>query len=494
MSGHGVLARRLVVALVAVAALAGCGLLGNKAPVASFTHVLDRDSAPATLTLDASASSDADGSITSYAWDIAGDSRTGAIVTVGLPTAGDYPVTLTVTDDKGATHSSSRTFTISAAQPDVVPPLPAVLDLEARTDQFTITSFTLGNIGSLPLDVTVTSDAWLAVAPTSFTLPGASLKDFVVTATCSSTEETRTGSVTLTTTDPDEPLLTVPVTLECTTPPPSSFDIQVLFKPGTITPTQQAVFQQAAWRWSEVITGDLTDVAGVTQAQVNLCRPGFTFSGTVDDLLILAEGEPIDGPGNVLGSAGPCYLRGSATGSPFMGRMRFDTADLATMEANGSLLGVILHEMGHVLGISEGTWSSHGLIEKNGATCELSDDVRYTGTLGKARWHALGGTGDVPLENNKVSGTACSHWDEETFGIELMTGYIALEMALSTLTVAALDDIGYEVNYAVADPYVLPPDEPVRSATASTRIVEELLPPVGWITPDGVVHRIDDTQ
>lgn len=494
MSGRGITVRRMVLALVSVATLAGCGLLGNKTPVASFTHVLDRDSAPATLTLDASASSDADGSIASYAWSIAGDSRSGASVTVGLPTEGDYPVTLTVTDDKGATHSSSRTFTIRAAQPDVVPPLPAALDLEARTDQFTITSFTLGNIGSLPLDVTVTADAWLAISPTSFSLPGATLKDFLVTATCGSTEETLSGSVTLTTNDADEPLLTLPVTLECTTPPPSAFHIEVLFKSGTITPSQQAVFQQAASRWSEIITGDLTDMAGVTQGQVDGCRPGFTFSGTVDDLLILAEGEAIDGPGNVLGSAGPCYLRGSATGSPFMGRMRFDTADLAAMEANGSLLGVVLHEMGHVLGISEFAWSSHGLIEMNAGSCLLSDDVRYTGTLGKSRWHALGGTGDVPLENNKVSGTACSHWDEETFGIELMTGYIALEAALSTLTVAALDDIGYEVNYAVADPYVLPPDEPVRSASALTRIVEEVLPPVGWVTHDGSMHRFDDVE
>lgn len=494
MSRHWLPARRLVLTSVVVAALAGCGQVGNKAPVSRFTHVLDRDSAPATLTLDASASSDADGSIASYAWDIAGDSRSGAVVTVGLPTAGDYPVTLTVIDDKGATHSSSRTFTISAAQPHVVPPLPAALDLEARTDQFTVASFTLGNSGSLPLTVTVTSDVWLSVTPDSISLPGSSLEDFVVTATCGSSEGTRTGSVNLSTNDPDEPLLTVPVTLDCTTPPPSAFDIQILFKPGTITPSQQAVFQQAASRWSEVITGDLTDVSGVTQSEVNLCRSGFTFSGTVDDLLILAEGEPIDGPGKVLGSAGACYLRGSATGFPFMGRMRFDTADLDAMEANGSLFGVILHEIGHILGINESSWRSHGLIEMNAASCGLSDDVRYTGPIGKSRWHALGGSGDVPLENNKVTGTACSHWREATFGNELMTGYIALEAALSTLTIGALDELGYDVDYLVADPYTLPPDAPAVRATPPTRIVEELLPPIGWVAPDGARFMLEQLE
>lgn len=471
--------------------MAGCGLLGNKAPVASFTHQLDRDSAPATLTLDASGSTDADGSIAAYAWDIAGNSRSGALVSVTLTAAGQYDVTLTVTDDKGATHSTSRSFVIKEAQPDVVPPLPDALDLTARVDQFTIATFTLGNIGSLPLEVSVTADAWLDVSPGTVTVPGASLQEFVVTATCGSSEETLSGSVDIASDDPDEPLITVPVTLECTLAPPSDFDIQLLFKPGTITPTQQAIFQQAAWRWREVIEGDLVDVPGVTQSDVNDCLTGFTFSGTIDDLLILAQGDSIDGAGGVLGSAGPCWLRGSSTGFPYMGRMTFDTADLDAMEANGSLLGVVMHEMGHVLGISNFTWSNHGYLDFNGATCLLSTEVHYSGSNAVARWHDLGGSGDVPVENNGVAGTACSHWDEETFGHELMTGYIALTMALSRVTIGALDDVGYQVNYDAADPYTLPPAEPLRAPgglprAAAAGIVEEVLPPLGWVTPDGV--------
>src|SRR5690606_5545194 len=132
----------------------------------------------------------------------------------------DYLVTLTVTDDKGDTGSESVTITIKDAQPDVVAPLPASLDLAARVDQFTLGSFTLGNIGSLELDVTVSADAWLAVDPTVASLPGASLLDFVVTATCGPAEEQLTGAIVITTSGPDETLITVPVTLECTEPPP----------------------------------------------------------------------------------------------------------------------------------------------------------------------------------------------------------------------------------------------------------------------------------
>ena len=58
---------------------------------------------------------------------------------------------------------------------------------------------------------------------------------------------------------------------------------------------------------------------------------------------------PIDGAGGVLGSAGPCLIRD--TGPTAVGRMRFDTADLASLEGGGQLDEVVLHEMGHVIGI-----------------------------------------------------------------------------------------------------------------------------------------------
>ena len=41
--------------------------------------------------------------------------------------------------------------------------------------------------------------------------------------------------------------------------------------------------------------------------------------------------------------------------------MQFDTADLATMEANGSLVDVITHEMGHVLGFGT-IWTDLNLL------------------------------------------------------------------------------------------------------------------------------------
>src|SRR5438874_787744 len=120
----------------------------------------------------------------------------------------------------------------------------------------------------------------------------------------------------------------------------SAFSIQVRFL-GGLTQTQKAAFKTAADRWSRVIVGSL---------------PPVTVDGEViQNVLILAQGVNIDGPGNILGQAGPTRLRPGSAGSaafiPAKGRMAFDTADLQQMESDGTLNDVITHEMGHVLGI-----------------------------------------------------------------------------------------------------------------------------------------------
>lgn len=84
----------------------------NAAPLASFTSPVT----DLTLSVDASASSDPDGSITGYAWDFGdGESGTGVTASHAYTTAGTYTVTLTVTDNRGAQTSMSRTVSVKAA-------------------------------------------------------------------------------------------------------------------------------------------------------------------------------------------------------------------------------------------------------------------------------------------------------------------------------------------------------------------------------------------
>src|SRR5262249_58958527 len=116
--------------------------------------------------------------------------------------------------------------------------------------------------------------------------------------------------------------------------PMGAFNITHRF--SGLSTSQQQVCLMAATRWEQIVIGDLPDA---------------TYNGIlVDDLLIDAAGAPIDGVGGVLAESGPDALRRGSQ-LPYHGTMTFDSADLASLEANGELFDVVLHEMGHVLGI-----------------------------------------------------------------------------------------------------------------------------------------------
>jgi hypothetical protein len=220
------------------------------------------------------------------------------------------------------------------------------------------------------------------------------------------------------------------------------FRIDVVFPDKSLSGSQQLAFRYAAVRWAQIITADLPDV---------------TVNGRViDDLEISATGPAIDGPYGILGQAGPRGFRTTGSRLPYSGVMEFDSADLGFMESNGTLGNVILHEMGHVLGIGT-MWATKNLL----VTTDPADP-QYSGANALREYRQIAGnpaaTG-VPVENTGGSGTAGAHWRESVFDTELMTGYAelpAVAMPISTITVGSLQDLGYTVNYAAADPYTLP--------------------------------------
>jgi PKD repeat protein len=81
----------------------------NQGPTASFTT----NCTDLSCSTDASASQDPDGTLTGYAWDF-GDSSTGSGVTAShtYAVAGTYTVSLTVTDNDGATASTTRSVSV----------------------------------------------------------------------------------------------------------------------------------------------------------------------------------------------------------------------------------------------------------------------------------------------------------------------------------------------------------------------------------------------
>ena len=225
----------------------------------------------------------------------------------------------------------------------------------------------------------------------------------------------------------------------------------------TISPARLAVFDSAAAHWSRLIYGDVYDVPmNIAAGQCTSRAPA--VNETVDDILIFAILDSIDGPGKILGQAGPCWIR-SVGFQPIIGVMFFDTADVHNLEVSGLFDEVVTHEMGHVLGFGT-IWSTGylGLIAGAGGS-----DPHFIGTEALAAFDRIGAAGysagaKVPVENTGGAGTRDSHWREAVFGEELMTGYLGaanVAKPLSVVTVASMGDEGYQVNYAGADAFSL---------------------------------------
>ncbi len=129
----------------------GITIISNQAPVAIFTTSPTSGQAPLTVTLDGSASHD-DGNITTYKWlSSDGQIANGKNTQLTFHNQGTYTITLTVTDDKGASGSAEKTITVTKNQPPQAnftinpntgfAPLTVQLDASASTDDGNITKY-----------------------------------------------------------------------------------------------------------------------------------------------------------------------------------------------------------------------------------------------------------------------------------------------------------------------------------------------------------------
>ena len=243
--------------------------------------------------------------------------------------------------------------------------------------------------------------------------------------------------------------------------PPSAPGFQITLNYlGNVPASLRSAAEWAAARWSQVITGDLPDVVDPATGTL------------IDDILInvqagLLDGAPTDGAGGMLANAGPDQYRTTGTRLPWLASAGIDPAD-----ANNPLLRqIVLHEFGHALGFVAEVFVQKNLLNTSGAA-----GLGWVGANALREYRSIFGVRNalvVPMETEGGGATAVSHWAENVFGNELMTGFVsgATTLPLSRVTVGAMADLGYTVDYARADAFTRPAPAPTTAARPATGAV-----------------------
>ena len=265
----------------------------------------------------------------------------------------------------------------------------------------------------------------------------------------------------------------------------TSFDIELRYLGTTPTAAQRQIIRAAADEWESIITSGLA-FSLVRTSQWKCPGGPSAFGDYIDDLRIDIRLERIDGVSGTLAKAGPCvWWKG---GLPFIGDVTLDTADLGRL-ATTVLRRLVVHEMAHSLGFGTSVqWdgllrdSAEEYLEDNPGATTLPD-THFVGSAAVSAFDELldGATYDgkkVPVENDTAaygSGGLDGHWRETVFDNELMTASISISSSVreprSKVTIAALADLGYSVDYTQAESYTLPSES--QSRLRSARAAED---------------------
>ena len=211
------------------------------------------------------------------------------------------------------------------------------------------------------------------------------------------------------------------------------FDIDIVYATNNLSDRQKASIETAIGVWERAIASDLPEQSGI------------------DDLQIVVTGASVDGPSGILAFARPTETRFGPDGETTAVRGEI-TVDLPDSTPSRGFVETVAHEIGHVMGI--GSLWDRFLVSSG------TPSVGYSGEAALREYETLFGSARSTLP---VEPSVEGHWDESFFRTELMTpfsegGFGLPEDAeplapLSRMTLGALEDLGYPINYAASEPY-----------------------------------------
>ena len=249
---------------------------GNVNPVARYTATPITGEAPLAVSFNGSTSTDADGTIASYAWDFGdGTNAVGVTATHTYTTPGVYVSTLTVTDDEGGTGVASVIITVNEAN---LPPIAAFTPTPSSGTAPLGVTFNGG--ASNDLDGTIVNYAWTygdgavgtGVNSThTYTLPGTYTVQLTVT------DEDGASAMATATIQVNPPLNLAPTALFVATPTAGAPPLLVNFNATTSSDPDGNIVSYA-WDF-----GDGTQATGVTAAHTYTVAGNYTAQLIVTD-------------------------------------------------------------------------------------------------------------------------------------------------------------------------------------------------------------------
>ena len=207
-------------------------------------------------------------------------------------------------------------------------------------------------------------------------------------------------------------------------------------------------FLRAAQKWERIITSDVSDWTAPRDVEVG--HHTVENGEVVDDLLVVVEPKRAVEP-----CCATTYVHarddGHAARRPTVALIRYNDDERWEVAAHRQFENIAIHEFGHALGFESTSFDTLDLIDRKPTT-------HFTGTDAIQAFDDAGGDqwdGDkVPMEE------AQTHWRDADrlcgMGVldeEIMARYICSGSSISLITLKALAEIGYEIDYDLAEDY-----------------------------------------